>query len=265
MLWPIWGILIGNKVVEHAILVIIYVLMIIFLMTEYVKEYFRRVSYFTYGPYTLYTRRVELLSGRILDIYFFSIKTPKSGTPTTMPEGYEVGVNERSGLPYLRKKGRFKPKAVEVYKYGKYTLYTRSVDLKSGRTLDIYFFSSHKPKSGRQCPMPEGYEVGVNERTGLPYLRKRGRKPKLVQQKVIETAEEVAHRKPSNVIYVVSKPQPGQVKGDWAVRSHGKIYSHHRKQENAIKAARKIAKEKDATVMIQGTDGKFREGFKPKK
>lgn len=73
------------------------------------------------------------------------------------------------------------------------------------------------------------------------------------------------HRKPSNVIYVVSKPQPGQVKGDWAVRSHGKIFSHHRTKEVAIKKAREIARERDATVLIQRMDGTFSEGFKPRK
>ena len=70
--------------------------------------------------------------------------------------------------------------------------------------------------------------------------------------------------KATNVIYVVSKPQPGQVKGDWAVRSHGKIFSHHRTKQAAIKNARKIAAERNATVMLQRTDGTFSEGFKPK-
>jgi uncharacterized protein DUF2188 len=73
------------------------------------------------------------------------------------------------------------------------------------------------------------------------------------------------HRKPSNVIYVVSKPQPGQVKGDWAVRSHGKIFSHHRTKQAAIQKAREIAKKREATVMVQNTDGTFSEGFKPRK
>jgi hypothetical protein len=72
------------------------------------------------------------------------------------------------------------------------------------------------------------------------------------------------HRKPANVIYVVSKPQPGQVKGDWAVRSHGKIFSHHRTKENAIKKAREVALKKSATVLIQNTDGTFSDGFKPR-
>ena len=71
-------------------------------------------------------------------------------------------------------------------------------------------------------------------------------------------------RKPSNVIYVVSSPQPGEVRGDWAVRGHGKIYSHHKTKENAINEARKIAKKRDATVMVQNTDGTFSEGFKPR-
>ena len=81
---------------------------------------------------------------------------------------------------------------------------------------------------------------------------------------IIEMKLEKHHRKPANVIYVVSKPQPGQVKGDWAVRSHGKIYSHHRQKENAIEAARKIAADKNATVLVQNTDGTFSEGFKPR-
>jgi len=71
-------------------------------------------------------------------------------------------------------------------------------------------------------------------------------------------------RKPANVIYVVSKPQPGQTRGDWAVRSHGKIYSHHRTKENAIKKARQIADEKQATVLIQNMDGTFRTSYKPR-
>ena len=71
-------------------------------------------------------------------------------------------------------------------------------------------------------------------------------------------------RKPSNVVYVVSNPQPGEVRGDWAVKDHDKTYSHHKTKENAIDAARKIAKKKDATVMVQNTDGTFSEGFKPR-
>ena len=81
----------------------------------------------------------------------------------------------------------------------------------------------------------------------------------------VDVGKKESKRKPANVIYVVSKPQPGQVRGDWAVRSHNKIYSHHRKKQSAIKEARKIAKTKDATVLVQNTDGTFSESFKARK
>ena len=264
-LWTIWAMIIGNRIVENLVFFIIYVVIIIYLLSSYVKEYFEKVKVFTYGPYTLYTKKVHLVNvDRIIDIYFFSKHKPKSGTPCAMPEGYEVGVNSRTGMPYLQKIGKVKP-----FKYGDYTLYTRKIVLKNvGRKIDIYFFSSHKPKSGKPCPMPEGYEVGINPRTKMPYLRKKGKKTvkkvEKTEEKPAEPKGEMVYKKPSNVIYVVNKPQPGQVKGDWAVRSHGKIFSHHRTQENAIKQARKIAKQRDATVLIQGIDGKFRDGFKPK-
>jgi len=268
MFWPLWGLIVGNAVAFHAVLFIIYILCIIYLMTEYVKEYFREAQFFTYGEWTLYRREVTLLSGKTLTIHFFSKKTPHSGTACPMPEGYEVGINPRSHMPYLQKIGKPKP-----YKYKDYTLYTRKVTLKSGKTLTIYFFSNKKPHSGKPCPMPEGYEVGINPRSSMPYLQKKGhKKAKKVEAKPAKKEEvkpakkeEPKSRKPANVIYVVSKPQPGSVKGDWAVRSHGKIYSHHRIKENAIKAARVVAKKRDATVMVQNTDGTFSDGFKPKK
>jgi len=78
------------------------------------------------------------------------------------------------------------------------------------------------------------------------------------------TLKKPQSRKPANVIYVVSKPQPGQVKGDWAVRSHHKIFSHHRTKQAAINKARTIAVDKDATVLVQNTDGTFSNGFKPR-
>ena len=269
-IFTIWGIVISNRVYENLLFFVLYVLIILYLMSEYVKKYFEEAKIFTYGPYTLYTRKVHLVNvDRYIDIYFFSTHPPKSGTPCAMPEGYEVGINPRTKMPYLQKIGKLKP-----FKYGDYTLYTKRIRLKNvGRELDIYFFSSHKPKSGKPCVMPEGYEVGINPRTKMPYLQKKCKKRPVKKETVgtiefikVEDSDSISGtKKPSNVIYVVNKPQPGQVKGDWAVRTHGKIYSHHRTQENAIKAARKIAKQKQATVLVQGVDGKFREGFKPKK
>jgi len=60
-----------------------------------------------------------------------------------------------------------------AYKYGEYTLHTRSVQLRGGKNQTIYFFAKAKPKSGTPCDLPNGYEVGVNKRTGLPYLKRK--------------------------------------------------------------------------------------------
>ncbi|MEA3166001.1 MAG: hypothetical protein QOJ26_870 [Thermoplasmata archaeon] len=54
-----------------------------------------------------------------------------------------------------------------------YTLYHKVVQLKNeGGKRTIYYFAKRKPKSGSMCAKPLGYHVGVNERTGLPFLKK---------------------------------------------------------------------------------------------
>ena len=63
--------------------------------------------------------------------------------------------------------------AQEPFVYNGYTLHTRTVQLNNeGGERRIYFFSKKKPKSGKPCPKPAGYHVGVNERTGLPFLKR---------------------------------------------------------------------------------------------
>ncbi len=56
------------------------------------------------GTYVLHTRDVELKGGRKQTIYFFSKKgnQPKSGHPTDLPNGKVVGINSRTGLPFLK-------------------------------------------------------------------------------------------------------------------------------------------------------------------
>ncbi len=58
-----------------------------------------------------------------------------------------------------------------AYKYKDWILYEKNVPLKDGRTRTIHFFTKRMPKSGVPCDLPDGYTVGVSERTGLPYLK----------------------------------------------------------------------------------------------
>jgi len=70
-------------------------------------------------------------------------------------------------------------------------------------------------------------------------------------------------RKLPKVIYVVNRPRPGMNKGDWMVRMHGKILSHHKHKTVAIKHARAEAKKRNYSVLIQKADGTFQKGFHP--
>jgi hypothetical protein len=164
-MWPVWGLIVNSLPLLHLTILGIYIIMMGYLMTESVKEFF--IAIFRYGEWTLYKRFVELKSGKIILIHFFSKKIPKSGVPTHMPIGYEVMVSGRSEMPYLRKIGP------HPYHYGKYTLYMRIVKLKSGTQLPIYFFSKKKPKSGKPAILPEKYLVKENSRSHMPYLIKK--------------------------------------------------------------------------------------------
>lgn len=63
-------------------------------------------------------------------------------------------------------------KATGPFRFNDYTLYSRNVTLKNGGTRPIYFFAKSKPVSGNAIAKPTGFHVGVNERTGLPFLKR---------------------------------------------------------------------------------------------
>jgi hypothetical protein len=102
----------GEKLIGFLLLVL-FVISMMYLLSSPVKRYFRRISEaivpveilkeYTYGLYTLYTELVRLKNGKNQIIYFFSKTKPKSGTPTTLPDGFQVEISKRSGLPYLKK------------------------------------------------------------------------------------------------------------------------------------------------------------------
>lgn len=57
-----------------------------------------------------------------------------------------------------------------AYSFEKWNLYTADIELKGGIIETLYFFSRWKPRRGTPCDLPNGYNVSVNKRTGLPYL-----------------------------------------------------------------------------------------------
>lgn len=57
---------------------------------------------FTHGPYTLYHKVVETADGDQRDLYFFARAPPDDAAASELPDGYDVGVNERTGVPFVR-------------------------------------------------------------------------------------------------------------------------------------------------------------------
>jgi hypothetical protein len=59
-----------------------------------------------------------------------------------------------------------------AYNYGEFLLYKKEVKTAMGKTKTVHFFSKNVPDVGKPVELPEGYEVKVNKKTGLPYLKK---------------------------------------------------------------------------------------------
>lgn len=115
--WSVFRILMyitmtGDKIIGLGLFIVL-ILSLTYLLMSTVKKYFgtitttivpsERIKEYTYGLYTLYSTLVQLKNGQTQLIYFFSKQKPKSGTPAVFPEGFEVQISQRSGLPYLKK------------------------------------------------------------------------------------------------------------------------------------------------------------------
>ena len=62
------------------------------------------ISAYTHGEFTLYKKDIKTVTGKKRTIHFFAKSIPDEGQPVNLPDGYEVKVNKRTGLPYLKKK-----------------------------------------------------------------------------------------------------------------------------------------------------------------
>ena len=103
------------KVYERYVFFIFYVLVIMYLLLSHVKEYFGKTSetrmssfaeshVYRYGDYTLFKQEKKLKNGGTQPSYFFSKKISDRGEPCGKPDDYAVGINKKTGMPYLKKK-----------------------------------------------------------------------------------------------------------------------------------------------------------------
>jgi hypothetical protein len=65
-----------------------------------------------------------------------------------------------------------KPSLRSAFTYQEYTLYKRETGTHSGKKTTIHFFSREKPDHGHPAQLPDGYQIAVNKKTGIPYLKK---------------------------------------------------------------------------------------------
>ncbi len=59
---------------------------------------------FTYEEYTLYKKEIETSDGKKRTIHFFSKTPPEAAEAVSLPDGFEVKLNDKTGLPFLKKK-----------------------------------------------------------------------------------------------------------------------------------------------------------------
>lgn len=66
-----------------------------------------------------------------------------------------------------------KQRKEDVYKYRGYTLYRKEIILNDGSKRIIHFFSKEEPDEGEPSSLPEGYEIKMDKKTGIPFIRKK--------------------------------------------------------------------------------------------
>jgi hypothetical protein len=107
---------------------------------------------------------------------------------TTIPEELEfVPIKQKRGAKKLKEEPEDtaewesypvekilkKPSLRSACTYEGYTLYKRERGKYSGKKTTIHFFSKEKPNMGHPVQLPDGYQIAVNKKTGIPYLKKK--------------------------------------------------------------------------------------------
>ena len=58
------------------------------------------------------------------------------------------------------------------YRHGAYALYKKEISIGNDNTRVVRFFSKEPPEDSQPSPLPSGYEVKINRKTGVPFIKK---------------------------------------------------------------------------------------------
>jgi len=61
-------------------------------------------TYCTYRDYTLYKKEIKIGKDKEKTIHFFSKEPPEEGNAVSLPKGYQITINKKTGVPYIKEK-----------------------------------------------------------------------------------------------------------------------------------------------------------------
>jgi len=74
---------------------------------------------------------------------------------------------------YEKKPSKKGKKEIKGFMQNDYMLYEKKIKTKSGKKRTVRFFSKSKPKMGKPIELPKGFNVSINKKTGVPFLKKK--------------------------------------------------------------------------------------------
>lgn len=100
------------------------------------------------------------------------VRKPKQAT-VKKPKIKKILGSEWEKPAHAEETPKLESKKDDVYQFGEYTLYKKEIKTADGKLRTIHFFSKTKLTNSSPSTLPEGCEVVVNEKTGLPFLKKK--------------------------------------------------------------------------------------------
>jgi hypothetical protein len=128
---------------------------------------------FEYRGWRLYLREVKLRNKKPITIYYFSKKTPESGSPTDIPLGKAMAVHAKTGYPVLTAVDQSATETgVRGQSFEGWVLYEGDVrDEDTGQMVRVSLFCQSRPKGfAVVTTLPPGQRPAWHPVTGLPCL-----------------------------------------------------------------------------------------------
>jgi len=115
----------------------------------------------------------EIIKNEVENLYREEEEAKKSSSPLFLYIGISsfIAVIAIALFISQRKKGG-ESEEEPPFRVGDYILYVKEIPKKSGGARKMYFFSKKKRGDAQACKKPEGYEVEINKKTGVPFLKK---------------------------------------------------------------------------------------------